>query len=320
MSHSRRERKPLLEGEKGYSWLFFYARRSWILGFIVTLLVIGVSGSFYLWYSRYGDDPTPNGTVGLSYALAGFTFLVLAAAAYSLRRRFPKHAPGQLNTALNWHVFFALMGVTLLLMHAFGNFNPHSGTYALASMIALTVSGLLGRTLDRFLAWRIAVEVHQALTAGGEDRVEAIVQEVRTIVVHKTHQAQSFMLRSPELQHPPASAVRMKETGPLLEQWPHLSLDLTYTSREKIPQQWSRQGQQHRLLPNEERLYPPHWAGGDGQEQLAALKVVQQAMWREGFYRSVIQYWRVLHLALALLTLGLTLWHLVYALQFLLSK
>src|SRR5947209_6023284 len=124
MSNSRRERKPLLEGETGYSWLFFYARRPWILGFIVTLLVISVSGSFYLWYSRYGDDPTPHGIVGLSYALAGFTFLVLAAAAYSLRRRFLKHALGQLNTTLTWHVFFALMGVALLLMHAFGNFNP----------------------------------------------------------------------------------------------------------------------------------------------------------------------------------------------------
>ena len=41
-------------------------------------------------------------------------------------------------------------------------------------------------------------------------------------------------------------------------------------------------------------------------------------MRREAFYRSVIRSWRVLHIALALLTLGLTIWHLVYALQLLL--
>jgi hypothetical protein len=56
----------------------------------------------------------------------------------------------------------------------------------------------------------------------------------------------------------------------------------------------------------------------DEQEQLAALQAVQRALRREALYRSVIHSWRVLHIALALLTLGLTIWHLVYALQLLL--
>jgi hypothetical protein len=54
------------------------------------------------------------------------------------------------------------------------------------------------------------------------------------------------------------------------------------------------------------------------QEHISALKSMQQAMQRELFYRYVIRYWRVFHVSLALLTVGLVLWHIVYALQLLL--
>src|SRR5207247_2862311 len=132
------------------------------------------SGIFYAWYSHYGDDPTPNGIVGLSYALAGITFLLLAAVGYGIRRRSSRGSLGQLNAALNWHVFFAIMGLALLVMHSFGNFNPRSGTYALYSMIALAVSGFLGRVLDHVMPRLMAGEVHKALTEQGEDRIESI--------------------------------------------------------------------------------------------------------------------------------------------------
>jgi hypothetical protein len=246
----------------------------------------------------------------------GLAFLVLAGTLYSVRRRLQNNTVGQLNRALNWHVFFALIGLALLLMHSFGNFNASSGTYALASMLALSVSGLLGRTLDRILPWRIAVEVHRALTAEGEDRVEAIVQEIQqTIVAHERHEAQS----SAELQHPPVSLVRLKETGLLPEHWSNLPPDLAYISLEQTPQQWNREGQNHRFLPDGERpVAHPAAVALDGQKQLAALEGVQRAMRRERFYRSIIHYWRVVHIMLALLTLGLTIWHVVYALQLLL--
>jgi len=320
MTHDNERTGRRQKGETGYSWLFFYPARSWVSGLVVTLLVISVSGTFYWWYSHYGDDPTPNGNVGLSYGIMGLTFLVLAGTVYSIRRRFQHNALGRLNRALNWHVFFALIGLALLLMHSFGNVNASSGTYALASMMALTVSGLLGRTLDRFLPWRIAVEAHLALTAEGEDRVEAIMQEMqRTIVAYKRHGGQSFTPRSSELQQPPAFAVRLKETGLRQEHWSNLPLDLAYTSLEKTPQQWSCEGHDHRpLLDGERPVVRPGAGVLDGQKQLVALQMVQRAMRREAFYRSVIHYWRVVHIALALLTLGLTIWHIVYALQLLL--
>ena len=54
------------------------------------------------------------------------------------------------------------------------------------------------------------------------------------------------------------------------------------------------------------------------QEQLSELQQVERAMQREQFYRYIIAYWRKFHIALALLTLALTLWHLIYAAQLLL--
>ncbi len=109
------------------------------------------------------------------------------------------------------------------------------------------------------------------------------------------------------------------ETGLLPEHWSTLPLDLVYTSLEETPQQWSRGRQDHGFLLDGERSVVRPGAGAlGGQEQLAPLQAVQRAMRREAFYRSVIRSWRVLHIALALLTLGLTIWHLVYALQLLL--
>ena len=54
------------------------------------------------------------------------------------------------------------------------------------------------------------------------------------------------------------------------------------------------------------------------QEHIYELQEVERAMQREQFYRYVIRYWRKFHIALALLTLGLTIWHLIYAAQLLL--
>lgn len=293
--------------EQGYSWHFFYAKRSWVFGCLVTLLVIGVSGTFYLWYNYNGDVLTPGGNVGLSYALAGFMCLLLAAVLYSVRRRLSEPALGQLNRALNWHGFFALIGLALLFMHSFGEFGPNSGTYALLSMIILTLSGLIGRVLDRVLAWRIAVETNAALTVEGEDRVETITQEMRTLVTSQSQETNHFDPRSSTSQSHPV---------PIIQE--NISWDLSYRSLEKKPQEVKRQGQQKPfILDHELRSALPGVVRPSSQMQMAALQEIQQAMQREGLYRLIIRIWRQVHIALAFLTLILTVWHVVYEMPFL---
>ena len=89
---------------------------------------------------------------GYALAIAGTLFIIMAGLLFSRRRRLHKNsAIGQLHASLQWHMCFAIVGLEFLFLHSFGNFNPRSGTYALYGLIALAISGGVGRLLDRLL-------------------------------------------------------------------------------------------------------------------------------------------------------------------------
>ena len=328
--------------EKEYPLSFFHVNSQWSRGLIVTLLVIGISGGFYLWYSQNSNDAAPDSIPGFGYAFLGTGFLLLAGLLYSIRRRsHNKRQLGKLNSALHWHVFFAIIGLALLFMHSFGNFNPRTGTYALYGLIALVISGFVGRTLDHLMPRLIAHEVHKALTAQGEDRIETISQQLRAIVAHNTeplygHQVEEASLSEGNQRsttqnlaesqkliavHESDRPVKVIPITPAdLDEHPlHTPWDLAYISLEATPQELNRLLGRHRLVPDKQSAltHPAAYMPGT-QEQITQLQTVQHAMQREYFYRHIIRYWRLFHIALALLTLGLTLWHLIYAAQLLL--
>ena len=57
------------------------------------------------------------------------------------------------------------------------------------------------------------------------------------------------------------------------------------------------------------------YGGQYRQDNIQAIKEVQQVFQQEMFLRYVIRYWRVFHIVLAVVTVGLTLWHIEYALS-----
>jgi hypothetical protein len=325
-------------GEKGYPLFFFSKTRASVTNVLFGLLVIALGSVLYIWYSSVSNDPTPDSIVGFVYAFAGTTFLILAAVTYSLRRRARRRAIGQLHTALSWHVCFGVVGLALLFMHSFGNFNPRSGTFALYGLIALVISGFVGRLLDRVMPRLIAQEVNKALTANGEDRIESLSQKLQAIVQHNAEEVRSFSTPTKDpVQNIPADkppSTRPRTTTslvPLQSASPnglpfsatgqplHTSWDLAYISLEETPQELSRNSQQYRFVPDKKSgLARPGALMPGAQEHISALKSVQRAMQREQFYRYVIRYWRVFHVGLALLTVGSMLWHIEYALQLLL--
>ena len=362
-------------GEKGYPVFFFHASAKWRLGLLGTFLVIGVSGGFYLWYSQHSNDASPDSIAGYGYAIVGTTFLLLAGVLYSIRRRSRnKLALGRLNNALHLHIFCAVIGLALLFMHSFGNFNPRTGTYALYGLIALVISGFVGRGLDHLVPRLIAREVQKALTAQGEDRIETISHKLQAIVAHNSETLHGRYLEPSaerttdslpdyEEHHPEPIAKDLDAPGPLASwlssvehlstpSWPmpiyrspqdpgddkkyrkihtstasfdfeerplHTPWDLAYISLEATPQELSRIVGQYRFVPEKQSALtrPGAWMPG-AQEQISELREVQRAMQREQFYRYIIRYWRLFHIALVLLTLGLIIWHLVYAAQLLL--
>src|SRR3989440_2494014 len=164
-----------------------------VVRLLVIFLGIAVGVVFFVWYIQHSNDVSPDSIAGYTYAIIGTLFLLLAAVLYSLKRRsHKKRTVGQLHRSLNWHICFGVLGLLFLFFHSFGNFNPRTGTYALYGMIALTISGLVGRFLDRLVPRLIAGEVHKALTARGDDRIETISQELQAIVIHNTQDLRGF--------------------------------------------------------------------------------------------------------------------------------
>jgi hypothetical protein len=325
-----------IDSEKGYPLFFFSKSSAWVTSTLFGLLIIVLGGALYIWYSHTSNDPAPDSIIGFGYAFAGTAFLILAAVLYTLRRRSRRRGIGQLHTALQWHICFGVVGLVLLFMHSFGNFNPRSGTFALYGMIALVISGFVGRLLDRAMPRLIASEVRKALTTKGEDRIEAISQKLETLVHHNTEEVRGFSTQMPAMQssstkNPPVAGerttrslvpLRPAASKELPFQAPgqslHTSWDLAYISLEETPQEMSRNAGQHRFVPDKKStLTRPGALIPGAQEHMAALQKVQRALQREQFYRHVIRYWRIFHVSLALLTIGLTLWHIEYALQLL---
>jgi hypothetical protein len=320
------------KGETGYSWLYFAGGRSWFMRLVVILLGTGPGVACYVWYTRRSGDAAPDSLAGYAYAITGTIFLLLAAFLYALRRRsHSKRAAGQLNKSLNWHICFGVLGLVFLFLHSFGNFNPRSGTYALYGMIALTLSGIVGRFLDRLVPRLIAGKVDKALTVQGDDRIESISQKLQAIVVHNSQKLRGFT----PIPGAKSYAGRDKSgpygwvpfPGPISndfssgykDQSLHTPWDLAYISLEATPQELSNEAGQYRFIPDKKsELTRPGALIPGAQEHVSDLQEVERAMQREQFYRYIIRYWRKFHVVLALLTLALMVWHLVYAAQLLL--
>lgn len=305
------------QGEHGYPLLFWYVSISWVSSLLCTLFILGGGLGLYLWWGRFNADNSPDSLLGYAFAFGGIACFLLAGICYSLTCRARRRAIGKLNAALNWHIGFGLMGLGLLILHSFGNFNPRSGTYALYGMLALVMCGIVGKGLDRLIPRLIAREVRKALTGSGEDRIERISQKLQALAEERDPRQQARKSpanlslagllfgkgRPGESMHgAPVEATRERSLAgvSLPPSW-----DLAYITLEETP---------HELRPS---------LGATGQQapnlknQIYELQVVQQALQKEQFYRYVLRYWRALHIFLALVTLGLTAWHIIYALQLL---
>ena len=344
----RREAPQVETGEMGYSWLFFSGGGSNVVRILITFLIIITAAIFFAWYIHSSNDTSPDSLVGIGFAILGTIFLVLAAILYNRRRRAQKKGTvGKLNASLQWHVCFGVLGLILLFLHSFGNFNPRSGTYALYGMITLVISGFIGRMLDRIVPFLITNEVQKALTAQGDDRIEVISQKLQSIVVHNNQSLHSFIPRDNRADRErgnmpgkddmvggrgragtsPAPTSLVPLSGPISNDFPlaykeqllHTPWDLAYIALDATPQELNREAGHYRFIPDKKsELTRPGALMPGAQEHIAELRMVERAMQREQFYRYIIRYWRKLHVALALVTIGLTIWHIIYALQLLL--
>ena len=296
--------------EKGYPWFSFDSTAQGLLpALVIFVLIVLAIVSFFI-YIRISTDLSPDSVAGYIYAISGTLAMLLATLLYSRARRSRGRRIGALNSALRWHIGLGTLALVLLFLHSFANFNPRSGTYALYGMIAIVISGAVGRTIDRLAPRLIAQEASKALTEQGEDRIEAISHNVQAIVSHNTESVQGFRTAgSGRRELSPTKSIE-RSAGPILpESW-----DLAYISLAETPQEASRNAQQYRFIPDSKSpLADPGALLPGYSKQIEDLKRAQKALQREQFFRALIRYWRIFHILLVLLTIGWTLWHLEYA-------
>ncbi len=291
-------------GERGYPAFFLNLRAGWLISAGVTIVIAVVAWFIYTWYAQHSNDPAPDSPLGYIYATIGSGLMIFALLGFSKRRRSSQRVVGQLNKTLNLHMFAGVLSLAFLAMHSFGNLNPRSGTYALYGMIAMAISGFIGRWLDQLMPRLIAKEVDKALTAQGDDQIESITQRLQAIVQYNTRETRDLQRETMNGRQRGGSPVSMVGGTP----W-----DLAYISLDSTPQELDRDAS-YRFVPDRRSgLTRPGGLMPGAREEMEALEDVQKALQREQFFRYVIRYWRVMHIGLALLTIGLTVWHLAYA-------
>lgn len=283
-----------------YNWLFFDFNSAWGISLLFTLVVIVLGIGLFILYSDFSNDLAPDSFAGYIYAIVGALFILLAALSYSRYRRSRKRGVGRLNGALHWHIGFGMIALGLLLLHSFGNFNPRSGTYALYSMIALVISGIIGRVLDHIAPKLVAHEVKHVLAAWGEDRVEFDTRTISSTVSHNRPGLYSF-----EPQRYAKQSVTTQAQTDMMTPW-----DLAYIALEEAPRNIDQRHANYYSAPDNgtrAKKMP------DLQAPLEESPRVRGALHREEYYLALIRYWRVIHIALVFVTLGLILWHLEFA-------
>jgi hypothetical protein len=300
--------------EERYPWFFFNQSPKRMISLTFTIVVLLGLAIFYFWYSRANIDPTPDSVVGYSFAIAGTIFALLAGLRFTLFRRSRGRRVGDLNNSLNWHVSLAVIAFALLLFHSFGHFNPRSGTYALYGMIALVVTGVIGRILDKMLPRMMTAQVNKALDSRGEDRVESVSRELRSIVAHNEQDVRGFNMHNGKSRKRSGRAAASVGAASARGEALQTPWDMAYISLDELPQELERDSVQYRFVPDRRsNLARPGALMPGVRDHLQELQRVERALKREQFYRYLIRYWRIFHILVAVVTLGLTLWHLEFA-------
>lgn len=296
-------------GKTGSPWLFFRLSSQWKLSFLISLIIIAISIGFFVWCTSVSDDRGGDSFVGLVFAITSTTFLFLAAVAFSLRRRARKRSVGGLNAALNWHVCFGVIALVMVFLHAGGNYNPRTGTYALYGMIALVISGMIGRVLDRLMPRLIVQEIHKGLTAQGEDRFESTLRTLQSAAMQNS---QELSISQPSQSRVP-NLVSLGRAGAAEEQSILQNWDMAYISLKDTPRD-ILQYSDYTFADGRSISTRSSMSSPSVEQQISGLQKIEQARERELFFRYSIRYWRIFHIALALVTVALTLWHIEYAL------
>jgi hypothetical protein len=255
--------------------------KAWWIWLAVSLLLYGSVYALYLVAIKAQQFPGPLNDPLRSFGILAFV-LVLAAATYSLRRRFVRGLPGMARDWLWMHTWIGITAVLIALLHENYAHILHDycqntscftqsywGTSALFALIFLVLSGIFGRLLDTWQAHVIArdasmngVGIERAL----EENILELEYTVERLSAGKSEQFKAFCLQA------------LEGSGSIPSRMPTLD-------------------------PGEQADFQRAY------ETLVARASLAQSLQKQKRARLIIRSWRPVHIVLACLALLLILFH-----------
>jgi hypothetical protein len=254
---------------------------AWWIWLVATLLLYGGVYALYLVAIKTQPFPGPFNDPLRSFGILAFV-LVLASAAYSLRRRFVRGLPGMARDWLWMHTWIGITAVLIAMLHE--NYThilhdycqnascftqSYGGTSALFALIFLVLSGIFGRLLDSWQAHAIARDASTngvGIARALDERILELEYIVERLSAGKSEQFKAFCLQALE------GSGSISSTMPAIE------------AREQADFQHA-------------------------YETLAARASLAQSLQKQERARLMMRAWRSVHIVLACLALLIILFH-----------
>jgi hypothetical protein len=256
------------------------ARWYWLIGSIV--LYIGIT-VWYFYTLKTQQYPGPINDPLRLFGIIAYV-LVLSTAAYSLRRRFLRNLPGRVQDWLWMHTWFGVASVLIVFMHE--NYaritheycpnlacvtDEYLATPALYALILLVISGVSGRLLDIWQTRRIAREASRNGVGIARKLEERLLELEYSIERYSAGKSDTFKTYCQQTLYTP------------------------YRANRSVPEVAAYEQNDFQRV----------------QEALKTHAQLTQSLQRQRRARGIINGWRVIHIAVASISLLVISYHAV---------
>ena len=132
------------------------AQRGWAVGSLaITLAALAVYAPYA---SMAPGGPRGGSAVGLSFGVAGFAFMIYAAA-LGARKRVPTWRLGRAKTWMRGHLWLGLLSLPMILFHAGFHFGGTLTRVLMWLLIITVASGVYGRLLQTWIPGKMTADV-----------------------------------------------------------------------------------------------------------------------------------------------------------------
>jgi hypothetical protein len=206
------------------NWKTPSSRATW-LWFAFAILLYGGIYAWYLFALKHQQYVGPDTDPLRIFGIVAYV-LVLLVTAYTLRRRFVRTLPGKVQNWLWLHTWLGIASILIALLHenyanvlhdydfSFAAFSDANyGMSALFLLIALVISGVLGRLLDTWQAHVISQEANRngiGISRSVKDHLLELELGIERVVAGKSasfKQYNATLLKKPRAQMSNQTAV-----------------------------------------------------------------------------------------------------------------